>query len=303
MRNTFIDTLCEEAASNPNIWLLTADLGYSVMERFAERFPERYVNVGVAEQNMMGVAAGLALSGKIPVTYSIVNFATMRCLEQIRNDVCYHRANVKMVAVGAGYAYGAQGYTHHGVEDMAVMRALPGLTLIAPADPIETRLAVQSMLKLAGPVYLRLGRGGEKTLHAATPAFAIGRALEMRRGQDVALIACGSMLEVAIAAADKLAEQNVRATVVSMHTVKPLDADCVVNLASAVKAIVTLEEHGSVGGLGSAVADILAPLRQRPAFAKIAAPDEVCHAIGAQAHMRKRLGDVEATALRLLRDA
>ena len=141
MRTAFIDTLCQLAAEDERIWLLTGDLGYSVLERFATRFPERYVNVGVAEQNMVGVAAGLARCGKMPWVYSIANFPTFRCLEQIRNDVCYHNGNVKVVAVGAGFAYGPHGYTHHGLEDVAILRALPNMTVVAPADPVETRLA------------------------------------------------------------------------------------------------------------------------------------------------------------------
>ena len=146
MRTAFIDTLCELAERDPRIWLLTADLGYSVLERFAARFPHRYINVGVAEQNLTGIAAGLARCGKIVFTYSIANFPTLRCLEQIRNDVCYHQANVKIVAVGGGFAYGTLGYTHHGLEDLGIMRTLPHMTVIAPGDPTETRLATSAVL-------------------------------------------------------------------------------------------------------------------------------------------------------------
>src|SRR5438874_9377638 len=143
MRTAFVDTLCELAERDDRIWLLCGDLGYSILERFADRFPERYVNVGVAEQNMTGVAAGLALCGKVVFTYSIANFPVMRCLEQIRNDVCYHDANVKVVAVGGGFAYGALGMTHHATEDLAVLRALPRMTVVAPGDPVETDAAVR----------------------------------------------------------------------------------------------------------------------------------------------------------------
>src|SRR5689334_14978381 len=145
MRTSFIEALCEVAEQNDRVWLLTADLGYSVLERFASRFPRRYMNVGVAEQNLIGVAAGLARCGKIPFVYSIANFPTLRCLEQIRNDVCYHHGNVKVVAVGGGFSYGAQGYTHHGIEDLSIMRSLPGMTVVAPADPTEARLATSAL--------------------------------------------------------------------------------------------------------------------------------------------------------------
>jgi transketolase len=161
MRTTFIQTLCEIAERDERVWLLTADLGYSVLEPFAERFPSRFLNVGVAEQNMIGVAAGLAHSGKMPFVYSIANFPTLRCFEQIRNDVCYHEANVKIVAVGGGFAYGAQGYTHHGVEDLGVMRLLPNMIVVAPGDPVETRGATLAMAAHRGPCYLRLGKARE----------------------------------------------------------------------------------------------------------------------------------------------
>src|SRR5262249_54572532 len=161
----FINTLCTLAGQDERVWLLTADLGYSVLERFAARFPDRYVNVGVAEQNLIGIAAGLARCGKVPFVYSIANFPTLRCLEQIRNDVCYHEGNVKVVAVGGGLAYGAQGYTHHGVEDLAVLRVLPGMTVVAPGDPVETRLVTEAIARHPGPCYLRLGKDREPILH------------------------------------------------------------------------------------------------------------------------------------------
>jgi len=188
MRTAFIETLCELAEQDERIWLLTGDLGYSVLEQFAERFPDRFVNVGVAEQNMTGVAAGLALCGKIVFTYSIANFPTLRCLEQIRNDVCHHNLNVKIVAVGGGLAYGAQGYTHHAIEDLAVMLALPNMTVIAPGDSVEVRLATRAIVDWPGPCYLRLGRAGERIVHQTEPEFQIGKAIVLQQGSDVTLI-------------------------------------------------------------------------------------------------------------------
>ena len=166
MRKTFITTLLALAEADPDIWLLNADLGFSFLEPFAERFPGRYLNVGVAEQNMIGVATGLALSGAKVFAYSIANFPTLRCLEQIRNDVCYHRAHVVVVAVGAGFAYGSQGYTHHAIEDLAVMRALPGMRVGVPGNRHETKALVTHFAREPGPAYLRLGRDGEPAFHA-----------------------------------------------------------------------------------------------------------------------------------------
>ena len=171
MRTTFIETLCDLAERDERIWLITGDLGFSVLERFSERFPERYINAGVAEQNMTGIAAGLAHSGLVVFTYSIANFPVMRCLEQIRNDVCYHNMNVNVVAVGGGFSYGTAGYTHHGVEDIAVMRAMPNMTVVAPADPYETRKATESVAAHAGPCYLRLGKSREPDVHDGEPPF------------------------------------------------------------------------------------------------------------------------------------
>ncbi|MCE9559061.1 MAG: transketolase, partial [Armatimonadetes bacterium] len=207
MRTSFMQTLTQFAERDDRIWLLTGDLGYSVLEPFAQRFPERYINVGVAEQNMTGIAAGLALSGKVVFTYSIANFPTLRCLEQIRNDVCHHNANVKVVAVGGGFAYGSQGYTHHGVEDLGIMRMLPGLTVMVPGDPAEAKAATRAAVETAGPCYLRLGKGGEPAVHAEPPVFTVGRALLARHGRDVTILSCGAMLAAAVAAADQLAEE------------------------------------------------------------------------------------------------
>ena len=263
MRTAFIETLCQLAEQDERIWLLTGDLGYSVLERFAQRFSKRYVNVGVAEQNMTGVAAGLALEGKIVFTYSIANFPVMRCLEQIRNDVCYHNLNVKVVAVGGGVAYGPAGYTHHAVEDLAVMRAMPNMAVFAPGDAVEVRLATSAIVQWRGPCYLRLGKGGEPIAHQAQPAFTVGKAIVMRDGNDVTLISTGSILSEVMLAAEHLAPQ-IQARVLSMPTVKPLDEASILEIAKQTKLLVTIEEHSAIGGLGSAVAQVLSAV-PRPA--------------------------------------
>jgi len=222
-----MNTLFEVAGRDPRVCLVVGDLGYSVIEQFEKTYPDQFVNAGVAEQDMTGIAAGMALSGKIVFTYSIANFATLRCLEQIRNDVCYHRANVKIVAVGGGLAYGNLGISHHATEDLAILRALPQMTVVAPGDPVETELATRAVIEMEGPVYLRLGKAGEPVVHSKRPDFRIGRAIALRSGGDLTLISTGGMLATTVAAADALAKRGLEVGVLSMHTVAPLDEDAV----------------------------------------------------------------------------
>jgi transketolase len=293
MRTAFIQTLCELAEAEPRIWLLTGDLGFSVLEAFAQRFPDRFINVGVAEQNMTGVAAGLARCGKIVFTYSIANFATIRCLEQIRNDVCYHQADVKIVAVGGGFTYGAAGYTHHAVEDLGVLRVLPNLTVVAPADPVETRLATRALASWPGPCYLRLEKAGNAVVHPVEPAFQLGRALLVRPGRDVTLISTGGMLPETLATATRLAAEGIDAEVLSMHTLKPLDGAAVLAAARQTGAVVTVEEHSVTGGLGSAVAEVLAEAGPGPwRLRRFGVPDAPYHGVGSQAFLRRLAGDL-----------
>lgn len=256
MRTAFIETLLEVAKQDERIWLVTGDLGYSVLEKFAHELPQQFVNVGVAEQNMIGVAAGLALAGKIVFTYSIANFPIIRCLEQIRNDVCYHGLSVKIVAVGGGFSYGAQGYTHHGIEDLAMMRVLPNMTVVAPADPVETRLATQAIVAHSGPCYLRLGRSDEPVVHQTSPEFVIGQAIKLQDGNDLTFFCTGGTLELVLAAAQHLAVSGCAAGVVSMPTIQPLDQIAILQAAKETGRIITVEEHG-IGGLSSAVSEVL----------------------------------------------
>jgi len=257
MRGAFRYAICELAAADERIWLLTGDLGYTVLERFYERFPARFVNVGVAEQNMTGVAAGLALSGKIVFTYSIANFPTLRCLEQVRNDVCYHNLNVNIVAVGGGVVYGPLGYTHHAVEDLAIMRTLPNITVVAPGDPVEVRLATRALAARTGPSYLRLGRATETVVHREEPGFEIGRPLVLREGGDVVLVAIGGVLANVAEAAERLAADGVAARVVSLHTLKPLDADTLVQAVAGPRHVFFVAEHVEAGGPGEIGASCL----------------------------------------------
>jgi transketolase len=289
MRTAFIRQLCELAETDQRIWLLTGDLGFSVLEPFADSFPERFVNAGVAEQNMIGVAAGLALSGKVPFVYSIANFPVMRCLEQIRNDVCYHQLDVKVVSVGGGMVYGSQGYTHHGVEDIAVMSALPGMAVLAPADPIEAAWSAGAAVARSGPVYVRLGKAGDPVLHTRAPRLEFGQACMVRDGDDVTLVSCGAALGICLGAAEELAERGVQARVLSMHTVKPIDVEALARAAAQTPLLVTVEEHGPVGGLYSAVLEVVAPMRAA-ACVRVSLPHEPTSIAGSCAFLNERSG-------------
>lgn len=255
MRNTVVKELERMAEQDGRICIITADLGYSVMEDFAAKFPSRFFNVGISEQVMTSAAAGMALCGNIVITYSIGNFATLRCIEQIRNDVCYHNANVKVIAVGGGFAYGQLGMSHHATEDIAMMRVLPNMHVFVPADPEEALAAIRCAVQTEGPCYLRLARRGEPVLYPKPEPFDITAIQTVRRGTDAALLACGPLLQESIRAAELLAQQGVDAGVYSVPTVKPLDERGLAALAAQYPLLVTMEEHVTAGGLGGAVAE------------------------------------------------
>lgn len=290
MRTAFFETLAAVAERDERIYLLTGDLGFGVIEPFARRFPDRFINVGVAEQNMTGIATGLALGGKVVFTYSIANFPTLRCLEQIRNGPCYHQLPVKVVAVGGGLVYGSLGMSHHATEDLAVMRALPNMTVLAPGDPREAALATEAVAATPGPAYLRLARAGDPVVHAAPPPFRIGQAITVRDGDDLTLISTGGMLPTAVAAAEALAGRGLAARVLSMHTVKPLDADAVLAAAFETRLIATLEEHSMIGGLGGAVAEVLAESGSGTRLKRIALPSAFISRAGTRDYLAAQHG-------------
>lgn len=291
MRNAFLDTLFELAQQDERIVFITGDLGYRVVEKLMEQRPRQFLNAGVAEQNMTGIAAGMAMSGKIAFTYSIANFPTLRCLEQIRNDVCYHDANVKVVSVGGGLSYGAMSVTHHAVEDLGVMRCLPNLLVIAPGDPVETRAATRAIVAHAGPCYLRLGKAGEPTVHQGPIDFRIGQAIRLRDGRDATLMSTGGMLQTAVKVADRLAAQGISVRVCSMHTLKPIDTDEIAAAVRETRALFTLEEHSIIGGLGSAVAEVLAEADwPRVPFKRLGMPSAFSPHIGGQEYLLRQHG-------------
>lgn len=290
MKAAFIKAFFEAARKDKSIMLLTGDLGYSFFEEYIETLPKQFLNMGVAEQNMAGVAAGMAMEGRTPIIYSIVPFTTMRNFEQIRNDICYQNLNVKIIGVGAGFSYGPYAHTHHGLEDMGILRTLANLTILAPGDPIEVTWAAKAMLSHKGPVYLRLGKSGEPNVHKTSPSFAIGKGVILEDGKDITLIAASTLLQRASEVSKALEKQNLSTRLVSMHTIKPIDKDVTVESAKKTKAIFTIEEHSIIGGLGSAVAEVLAEAGSPVRFKRIGVPDQFTKVIGSQDYMRKANG-------------
>lgn len=290
MRSEFIRALLEVADEDERVEFIVADLGFGVVEAFAERYPDRFLNVGVAEQNMTGIAVGLALTGSVVFTYSIANFPTLRCLEQLRNDACYHGANVKIVAVGGGFAYGPLGMSHHATEDLAILRSLPNLVVAAPGDPLEAASITRTAATIDGPVYIRLGKSGEPRVHSTVPDLPVGGSTEIRHGSDIAIMATGGILPTAVSVGETIASRGVDARVVSMPWVQPLDIEVVLRAAAEVELVVTLEEHSVRGGLGGAVAEILAELPWSAPLFRIGIPPEFTSVVGSQEYLRSRYG-------------
>jgi transketolase len=286
MRTTFAKTLLKIAQKDSRVMLLTGDLGYSVFEDFQKNIPKQYLNMGVAEQNMAGVAAGLAMEGYMPFIYSIVPFTTMRNFEQIRNDICYQNLNVKIVGVGAGFSYGPYGHTHHGLEDIGILRTIPNLIILTPGDPVEVALATKAMVSYKGPVYLRLGKAGEPIIHKKTPKFTIGKGIILQEGSKATIIATSTLLERAMAVAAAIGSVRV----ISMPTIKPLDEKIIIDSMKKTKVLVTLEEHSVIGGLGSAVSEVVAESGLPVRFKRIAVADRFTKVIGLQEYMRKANG-------------
>lgn len=257
MRNSFVKAIAELAESDSRITLITGDLGFGVLTEFAKRFPKQFFNAGVAEQNMTGLATGLALEGRIVYTYSIANFSTLRCLEQIRNDAAYHGCNVNVVAIGGGFSYGQLGFSHHATEDLAIMRALPEVTVFSPGDPWEAYHVTKSMAQTPGTSYIRLDRGGAKITAAQTETFTPGKIRTAREGKDFSVLATGGILEVALTVAEKLNMRGISIRVLSAHTLRPFDQETLFKAAQETNGLITLEEHTISGGLGSLSAETL----------------------------------------------
>jgi transketolase len=286
MRNTFAKMLVNLARNDKRIMLLTGDLGYSVFESFMEQFPDQYINCGVAEQNMTGVAAGLATEGMIPFVYSIVPFVTMRNFEQIRNDVCSQHLQVVFVGVGAGFSYGALGYSHYGIEDVAVMRSLPGMSIFTPCDSYEVEKITTQLPSLSAPAYLRLGRSGEEMIHTKDTDFALGKGSIFMDGRDLTIVTMSTMASLSLAVARELSHHSLRARVVGIHAIKPFDKEIIIRSAKETKKIITIEEHSVIGGLGTVVAEVLAESSISVEFKRFGTQDAIVNRWGNQEYMR-----------------
>ena len=291
MRDTFVRTLIELAKADPNIELITGDLGFGVLKPFWEQCPDQFTNAGIAEQNMTTLAAGMALEGKTVFTYSIGNFPTLRCLEQIRNDCAYHNANVKIVCIGGGFVYGSLGMSHQATEDLAILRALPDVVVMAPADLVEAEEATKAIAAYPGTCYLRLGRGGEKRIHEKIENFQIGKAIKVRGGKRVAIFSTGAIFDEVRDAYEMLTAKGYDPAVYTFPTVKPLDKEVVEACSRNFNLIVTCEEHNIMGGFGGAVAEVMAEMKHKKAYLlRIGLNDEYSVRVGNQKYLREQYG-------------
>jgi transketolase len=286
MRDAMLAKLLELAEDNPSLILLTGDLGFGVFEEFEKRFPKQYYNVGIGEQNMIGLAAGLALNSKKVFVYSIGNFPTLRCLEQVRNDLCYHQLNVTLISQGGGFNYGGLGMSHHTTEDLSILRALPELTIVAPSNQSDTTNAVVQLFENHGVGYLRL----EKTKvnqRSQVNTFKLGKGLTIKTGNDLGIIAIGGIVSEAIAAAEELEQQGIQCRVIDMHTLKPIDEEIITKTATETRGIITVEENNLIGGLFSTVVETLAIHGIQPKIARIGIEDCYSSIVGDQQYLRK----------------
>lgn len=291
MRNAFADEITKLAEQHPELVILSADIGNRFFDKFKQQFPSRFYNCGIAESNMIGVAAGMALSGLRPLAYTIAPFITARCFEQIRVDVCYHRLAVIIVGMGSGFSYASLNATHHSLEDIGILRLLPNMKVVCPGDPIEVRLCLRDAFRQNDPVYIRLGKKGEPMIHPQEFDFKIGRARLVRTGSDICFLSTGAILPEVIRASEELASRNISAEVTSFHTVKPLDTEYLSEVFSRFPCVVTVEEHGRAGGLGGSIAEWLVDhpgVKAR--LLRIGIPDQFLYEAGDQKYARELFG-------------
>lgn len=308
MRDAFVGRLTQLAAGDPRIMLITGDLGFGVLTQFAADRPGQYLNAGVAEANMTGIATGLALSGRVVFTYSIANFPTLRCLEQVRNDAAYHGANVKIVAIGGGFSYGPLGMSHHATEDLAILRAIPAITVVSPGCLWEVEEATEAIVRTPGVCYLRLDKSSAGRTNRPGETFALGRMRTVREGDDVSVLATGGILGAALGAADLLAAVGIAARVISVHSLRPFDTEALFRACRETGGIVTVEEHVVDGGLGGLVAETCLEAGVLPrAFHRIGLRAGFSSVVGSQGYLRTRYGmderAIAAAAREVLRDA
>lgn len=291
MRNAFASEITNLAISDSRIVLLSGDIGNRLFNPYKDACPARFYNCGVAEANMTGVAAGMAMCGLRPVTYTITPFNTFRCLEQIRVDICYQNLPVVIVGVGSGLAYAGLGATHHSCEDISIMRSIPNMSVVCPGDAIEVRLAVKEAIKNNGPTYIRLGKKNEPVVHSKLERFCIGKGIVIQEGNDVCILNTGNTLPLAVEVGAGLEQKGISTQVVSMHTVKPLDVELLRDRFSRFKRVVTIEEHNLIGGLGASVAEwALAEKQSTRKLRCFGLPDQFFKGCGTQENAREKTG-------------
>ena len=292
MRDTFASEIESMMNEDPSIMLLTGDLGFGVFDSIRENFPDNFINIGVAEQNMTGIASGLAMEGFTVYTYSIANFPILRCLEQIRNDAAYHNLNVNVVSVGAGFSYGPLGMSHHATEDLAIMRAIPNITILSPSTLMEAKNATRALAHTDGVGYLRIDKSYfDDTKLISSPEFHLGKNRILKEGSDITLLATGGILEEVMDAAEQLDILGIECRVISCHTIKPIDMESIFRAIKETQGIITIEEHNINGGLGGAVAEICLENSVRPKiFKRIGLSDVFSSVVGSQKHLRSKYG-------------
>lgn len=291
MRNAFARAVTKLAQSRDDVVLLAGDIGNRLFDQFKENYPDRFFNCGVAEAGMTGIAAGLAATGLLPITYTITPFNTVRCLEQIRLDICYPNYPAIIVGTGAGLSYASLGATHHSVEDIALMRMLPNMHIVCPGDPLEVELALKAAADLKRPVYLRLGKKGEPTIHQKDPSFEIGKGIVLRNGEKVALLSVGNMLGVSFEVAELLEKSGISPMLASLHTVKPLDELLLEKVFANFDRVVVIEEHSRSGGAGSAILEWAHSRKIAVSqLINVGLPDQFFSACGSQYQARESLG-------------
>jgi transketolase len=290
MRTGIIKAIQDLMRKDESVYFLTGDLGYSVLEEIEKEFSKRFINVGIAEQNLIGIASGLALSGKKVYVYSIIPFITMRCYEQIRNDICYHNLNITILGVGAGLSYGVLGPTHFALEDMAIMKVLPNMTIFSPADETEAVLGIKELYKAQKPVYFRIGKKQEPVVYEKPYNLKISKGNIITKGKDITIFSTGPILSEVIKAVNILKSKRISACLIDIHTIKPIDKNLIVQESKFKKHVFIIEEHSAIGGLGSAVLEVTSNIKNFPNTTLIGTADRFIKDIGTQNYLRQITG-------------
>ena len=290
MRNALAKTVEKLAEKNKKLVILSGDIGNKLFDSYKAKFSSRFYNCGIAEANMTSVAAGLAMNNFTPITYTITPFNTTRCLEQIRNDICYHNLPAIIVGVGAGLSYGLLGGSHHALEDISFLRSIPNMHVVCPADPIEVEILLEKAILLQKPVYFRIGKKGEPKIHSEYPDLEIGKGHIYKKGQDIAIISSGNIFSNAIELAKLLETDNINAEIINMHTIKPIDTTLLNSTFNKFDLVISLEEHSLIGGLGSTIAEWMVDNNIQKKLMRFGTDDNFAFPLGNQEYLRKKHG-------------